>query len=161
MTAPIHARTPAEFPSRATLLSMSGLAFMPGMLAGRLPHPGISRLLNYRLTGVEPGRVTFAGAALIEHTNPVGAVHGGWFGTVLDSALGCAVMTCVPQGRWYTTLEYKINITRALALDTEVIAEGLVDHAGRTTAVAHASIRGATDGKLYATGTTTCIILAG
>lgn len=161
MSDPFYAETPADLPDRATLLSMSGLAFMQGMLAGRLPHPGISRALNYRLTSVDPGRVTFTGTARSDHTNPVGAVHGGWYGTLLDSALGCAVMTTVPQGRWYTTLEYKVNITRALALGTEVIAEGRVDHAGKTTAVAHASIRGARDGKLYATGTTTCIILKG
>jgi len=161
MTTPLYANTAADFPSRETLLSMSGLAFMQGMLAGRLPHPTISHVLNYHLTEVAPGRVTFAGSALIEQTNPVGAVHGGWYGTLLDSALGCSVMTCVPQGYWYTTLEYKVNITRALPLNTEVIAEGLVDHAGKTTAVAHASIRGAADGRLYATGTTTCIILAG
>ena len=161
MPPPSYAETPADIPDRKTLLSMSGLEFMQAMLAGRLPHPGISRPLNYHLTAVEPGRVAFCGTARFDHTNPVGAVHGGWYGTLLDSALGCAVMTAVPRGRWYTTLEYKVNLTRALPLGMEVIAEGIVDHAGKTTAVAHATIRGKEDGRLYASGTTTCIILPG
>ncbi len=158
---PSFAQSPKDIPSRETLLSMSGLAFMQAMLAGEVPHPAIAQIMGYRLDTVAPGRVCFRGTPGFAHTNPLGAVHGGWYGTLLDSALGCAVMTAVPQGRWYTTLEYKVNLTRALPLDTEVIAEGILDHAGRSTATAHASIRGLADGKLYATGTTTCIILEG
>lgn len=132
---------------------------MQAMLAGQIPHPTIAGLMGYRLTHVAPGRVTLTGAAAFGHTNPFGAVHGGWYGTVLDTALGCTVMTAVPQGRWYTTLEYKVNITRALPLGMEIEAEGLLDHAGRSTAVAHATIRGRADGRVYATGSTTCIIM--
>lgn len=159
MTDPLFAQGPQDILPREMLLSMSGLEFMQGMLAGRLPHPGIARIMGYALHSVDPGGVQFRGRPDFSHTNPFGAVHGGWYGTLLDSALGCAVMTRVPQGRWYTTLEYKVNLTRALPLGTEVLAEGLVDHAGRTTAVARAEIRGAADGVLYATGSTTCIIL--
>jgi uncharacterized protein (TIGR00369 family) len=159
MTPPRYAQTLADIPSRETLLSVSGLEFMEGMLHGRFPHAPIHHLMGYHLESVGPGRVSFRGQASLAHTNPVGSVHGGWYGTMLDSALGCAVMTTVPQGRWYTTLEYKVNLIRALPLETEVIAEGIIDHTGKTTAVAHATIRGAADDKLYATGTTTCIIL--
>ena len=113
------ARSPADLPSRAQLLAMTGLEFMQAMLAGQIPHPTIAGLMGYRLTHVAPGRVTLTGAADFGHTNPFGAVHGGWYGTVLDTALGCAVMTAVPKGRWYTTLEYKVNITRALPVGIE------------------------------------------
>lgn len=160
MTEPIFAETEADIPSQETLMSMSGLAFMQAMLAGRLPHPAIARLLNYRLAEVAQGRAVFRATPGLAQTNPVGAVHGGWYGTVLDSAMGCAVMTCVPQGRWYTTLEYKISLIRALPRGTEVHATGIVEHAGRSTAVARGEIRGAADDRLYATGTTTCIILS-
>ena len=37
-------------------------------------------------------------------------------GTLLDSAMACAVMTMVPRGSVYTTLEYKINILRSIPL---------------------------------------------
>ena len=89
----------------------------------------------------------------------MGTVHGGWYGTVLDSCMACAVMTKVPRGSVYTTLEYKINILRGLPLDMEIDCIGVTDHVGRSTGVAHGEIRGVEDGKLYATGSTTCIVM--
>lgn len=115
--------------------------------------------MNLRLNSVDDGRVVFSGTPEFGALNPSGAVHGGWYGTLLDSALGCAVMTKVPKGSVYTTLEYKVNITRAIPVGTEVLCEAVVDHAGRSTAVAHGTIVGAKDGKVYATGSTTCIIM--
>lgn len=152
---------PFTFPTKEELLALSGLEFMERILSGHLSRPPISEGLNYALTEVGKGRAVFTGIPLADHCNPMGGIHGGWYGTLLDSCMGCAVMTTVPKGRYYTTLEYKINITRALSPGTEITAEGLVDHAGRTTAVAHGEIRGLADGKLYATGTTTCLIMAG
>lgn len=157
----MFAATPDDLATRDRLLSMSGLAFMQGIRDGILPQPPIARLLNYRVTGVEPGRVTFRGTPTFDHCNPMGTVHGGWYGTLLDSAMACAVMTGVPQGSFYTTLEYKVNLVRGIPLGTEIMAEGVVQHAGRSTGVAEGAIRGAADGKLYATGTTTCLIMAG
>ena len=153
------AKSPEELPDRATLLSMSGMEFMQAMLRGEVSRPPISALLNYTLETVEPGRVTFRGTPSFDHLNPMGGVHGGWYGTLLDSCMACAVMTTVPRGSAYTTLEYKVNLTRALPSGTEIIATGIIDHAGRSTGVSHGEIRGATDGKLYATGSTTCLIM--
>jgi len=86
-------------------------------------------------------------------------VHGGWYGTLLDSAMACAVMTRVPRGSVYTTLEYKINILRAIPLGTQIDCIGTTDHVGRSTGVAQGKIIGVEDGKLYATGSTTCILM--
>jgi len=154
-----HPDSPADMATRDQLLSMSGLAFMEAIRDGTLPHPPIARTLNYRLDTVEPGRVVFRGTPEFPHLNPMGAPHGGWYGTLLDSCMACAVMTHVPQGSVYTTLEYKFNITRAIPPGTEVLAEGLTSHSGRSTGVAEGTIRGAEDGKLFATGSTTCLIM--
>ncbi|MEL6913481.1 MAG: PaaI family thioesterase [Pseudomonadota bacterium] len=153
------AQTPEDLPSRETLLSMSGLAFMEAMLRGEISRPPISGLMNYRLHAVDRGAVAFRGTADFSHTNPMGGVHGGWYGTLLDSCMACAVMTTVPEGSVYTTLEYKINITRALPTGLEIEARGEVSHAGRSTGVATGEIRGVADGRLYASGSTTCLIM--
>lgn len=153
------ATTPDDLPSLETTLSMSGLDFMQGVLRGDISRPPISALLNYTLDSVEPGKVVFRGTPEFQHTNPMGGVHGGWYGTLLDSCMACAIMTMVPKGSVYTTLEYKVNLTRAIPLGTEILATGLIDHAGRSTGVSHGEIRGAQDGKLYATGSTTCLIM--
>ncbi|WP_424984445.1 PaaI family thioesterase [Microbulbifer sp. S227A] len=149
----------SDLPSMADVLSMSGLEFMQGILEGTVPGPPIAGTLDYVLHAVEPGRVTFRGTPEFGVTNPMGTVHGGWYGTLLDSAMACAVMTMVPKGSVYTTLEYKINITRTIPLGMEIDCSAVVDHAGRSTGVAHGEIRGVEDGKLYATGSTTCIIM--
>ncbi len=154
------AKTPADLPDQATILSLSGLEFMQAMQRGDIARPPISALLNYTLDEVAEGRVSFRGIPEFDHMNPMGTVHGGWYGTLLDSCMACAVMTTVPKGSVYTTLEYKVNLTRAIPLGTEIIAVGEIDHAGRKTGVAHGEIRGAEDGKIYATGSTTCLIMS-
>jgi uncharacterized protein (TIGR00369 family) len=159
MPDPSFAASPAELPDRATLLSLSGLAFMQRVVDGTLPQAPIARLMNFRLAEVAEGQAIFHGAPLFDHLNPMGGTHGGWYGTLLDSCMGCAVMTALPQGRAYTTLEYKVNLVRAIPQGTQVIATGTVTHAGRSTAVASGEIRDALTDRLYASGTTTCIIM--
>lgn len=149
----------SDLPTTADLLSMSGLEFMQGILDGKVSGPPISGTMGYILHSVEKGRVAFRGTPEFNVTNPMGTVHGGWYGTLLDSAMACAIMTMVPRGSIYTTLEYKINITRAIPLGMAIECVGDVDHSGRSTGVAHGEIRGIEDGKLYATGSTTCIIM--
>ncbi len=153
------AQSPDQLLPRETILSMSGLEFMQRLHKGELAGAPIAGTLNMQLLEVEDGRVVFGGTPEFGALNPSGAVHGGWYGTLLDSALGCAVMTKVPKGSMYTTLEYKVNITRAIPVGMAVTCTALTDHAGRSTAVAHGDIRGAEDGKIYATGSTTCIIM--
>ncbi|SDD33001.1 PaaI family thioesterase [Ruegeria marina] len=153
------AKGPEDLLGPADMAHMSGLDFMRGVLDGRLPAAPIARTLGFDLHAVAEGRVVFRGTPTFDACNPLGAVHGGWYGTLLDSAMACAVQTMVPQGVAYTTLEYKINILRAIPIGTEVECTGIADHVGRSTGVAHGEIRGIEDGRLYATDSTTCIVL--
>ena len=156
---PKYAQSAADLLTKDDVLSMSGLEFMQGILAGDHPAPPIGQTLGYNLHEIAEGRAVFRGAPEFNTTNPMGTVHGGWYGTLLDSAMACAVMTKVPRGSVYTTLEYKINILRSIPLGMIIDCTGVVDHAGRSTGVATGEIRGVDDGKLYATGSTTCIIM--
>ncbi|HEX5705724.1 MAG TPA: PaaI family thioesterase, partial [Pyrinomonadaceae bacterium] len=92
------------------------------------------------------------------HYNPIGVVHGGLAATLLDSAMGCAVHSTLPAGAGYTTLEIKVNFVRPLTTETRgVRCEARVVYVGGRTATAEGRV---TDeqGKLYAHGTTTCLI---
>lgn len=150
-----------ELASRDVILSMSGFDFMTAVLQGQIPSAPIAQTLGFALHSVESGSVAFRGAPDFSGANPIGTVHGGWYGTIMDSCMACSVMTTVPKGSWYNTLEFKVNITRNLPFGTAVEAKGTVSHAGRSTGVATGELRGVEDGKLYATGSTTCIILKG
>ncbi|MBL8380480.1 MAG: PaaI family thioesterase [Burkholderiales bacterium] len=138
--------------------NMSGLEFMRALLAGELPYPHIADTLDFALVEVDLGRAVFQGTPQIKHYNPIGSVHGGWYATLLDSALGCAVHTTMPAGRAYTTAELGVNIVRAANQKTGPLrAIGTVIHSGRQLATAEARIVGP-DGKLYAHATTTCLV---
>ena len=148
-----------ELLSRAQAAALSGLELMQGAREGRYPAAPIAELAQIALTEVEEGRVLFLGQPGFQHYNPQGTVHGGWFGTALDSAMGCAVMTRLPRGQSYTTLEYKVNMLRPVFETTgglRIIGETI--HVGRRTATAEGRIEDAA-GKIYATGTTTCLVL--
>jgi uncharacterized protein (TIGR00369 family) len=128
------------------------------MLRGELPYPPIARTLGFTIIEVGPGTAVFQGSPQFAHYNPLGSVHGGWFATMLDSALGCAVHTMMPAGRAYTTAELHVNLVRALTDKvTRVRAEGRVIHCGRQLATAEARLVGP-DGTLYAHGSTTCLV---
>ena len=146
-------------PSQEEILSMTGLEFMEKIKLGELPGAPIAKTLNYDLISVSLGQVIFRGAPKFDSMNPVGSVHGGWYGTLLDSAMACAVMTKIPKGSFYTTLEYKINIVKAIPIGMEIDAIGLVTHSGRSTGTADGKIIGTKDKILYATGSTTCLIM--
>jgi len=156
---PHVATSPQDLLDMPQVLQLSGLEFMQRILDGTNPGPPISQTMGYTLHKVAEGTATFRGAPGFGVTNPMGTVHGGWYGTLLDSAMACAVMTKVPRGSIYTTLEYKINILRPVPLETMVDCVGVIDHVGRSTGIAHGEIRGVKDGKLYATGSTTCIVM--
>ena len=70
-----------------------------------------------------------------QHYNPIGSVHGGVAATLLDSAMGAAVHSTLPEGTGYATLEVKFNLVRAITAETgRVLAEGKVIHRGKSVA---------------------------
>ena len=118
----------------------------------------IAKTLDYRLTEVEEGRVVFEGTPTRAVYNPIGTVHGGWMATLLDSACACAVHSMLRPGQVYTTLEIKTVFHRALTEGVPVKAEGRIVQIGRRAGFAEADLKGV-DGKLYATATSTCLVM--
>jgi len=137
---------------------LSGLEIMQAMLRGDIPYAAIAKTLDFGLIEISEGCAIFQGTAGPAHLNPMGTVHGGWYATLLDSAMGCAVHTLMPAGRAYTTAELSVNIVRAISPTVQrVRAEGRVIHCGRQLATADARLVGP-DGTLYAHSTTTCLV---
>ena len=144
--------------TREQIASMNGLEQMRAMLRGELPYASIAKTLDFLIVEADEGRAVFQGTPGPEHLNPMGSVHGGWFATLLDSALGCAVHTRMAPGRGYTTAELSLNLVKALTPKVQrVRAEGRVIHCGRQLATADARLFGP-DGTLYAHATTTCLV---
>jgi uncharacterized protein (TIGR00369 family) len=139
--------------------SLSGLEHFREVLAGRASPPPMVSALGLRMVEAESGRVVFAGTATETYYNGWGVAHGGFAATLLDSALTCAINTTAPPGRTFTTLELKVNFTRPLVREVgEVRCEAHVIHAGGRVATAEGRVVGP-DGKIYAHGTTTCLVV--
>lgn len=127
------------------------------MRTGR--RPPIAETLDFDLVEVGDGIAVFAGTPGPKVYNPIGSVHGGYAATLLDSACGCAAHTKLAAGQGYTTLELKVAYHKALSTQTGLVrAEGKILSFGRRAAFAEARIVDAA-GKLYASATSTLLIL--
>lgn len=138
--------------------TMTGLEIMQALLDGRFPYAPIAATLDFLLVEVDKGKAVFQGTPQEAHLNPMGGVHGGWYATLLDSAVGCAVQTMLAPGQAYTTAELSVNLVRGARLDGGPLrAVGTVLHCGRQLATAEGKIVDA-QGRLYAHATTTCLV---
>src|SRR5204862_6502809 len=115
--------------------------------------------LEMRIVEVDAGRVVMTGEPSEEFENGLRIAHGGFAAALLDTALGCAVNSVMPAGKVFTTLEMKINYTRAITRTTGTVScIATVIHAGGRTATSEGRVVDA-DGKVYAHGTGPFILL--
>jgi uncharacterized protein (TIGR00369 family) len=142
--------------------------------AGELAGAPIADLMGFEAAEAEEGRVVFACVPREQHLGGsapygrsaayppmTGTVHGGLAATLLDSAMGCAVHSTLPDGSGYTTLELKVNYTRPITVATgRILCEGTVVHRGGRVATAEGRLWAERSGKLLAHGTTTCLIFS-
>jgi uncharacterized protein (TIGR00369 family) len=139
--------------------AMSGLEYLQAMIDGVLPPPPIANLLQMWLTEAAPGRATFRCDPDESVYNPIGVIHGGLVCTMLDSAVGCAVQTTLPQGIGYASAEIKVNYLRPVHPGGgPLTATGTVVKPGRRIAFAEGVVTDK-DGTPVATGTSTLLVI--
>lgn len=141
-----------------TMASMSGLQYLEAMMRGDVPRMPIEKTLGFEIVEVEEGRTVFASEPQVAHYNAIATVHAGYTATLLDSCMACAVLSTLPKGTGFTTMEFKISLLRPMTKDTGLVrAEGLIMSRGRRAATAEGRL---TDqrGKLIAHATTTCLV---
>jgi len=147
-------------PGSAAALTMSGLEYLRAIARGEHAQPPIADLMGISGVEADEGRVLFRGEPGEHHLNPIGAVHGGFAATLMDSALGCAVHSTLPAGVGYTTIDLALTFVGRITPATgPVLCEGTVIHRGRTIATAGARLTRESDGRLLAHASTTCLIL--
>lgn len=155
----LKAGASAGFSRPAQVAHLTGLQLFEAMFRGELPFAPIGESLDFLPVHIDVGHAVFQGRPLQRHYNPMGSVHGGWFATLLDSCVGCAVHSALSAGKAYTTVELKINLVRALTDKVPLVrAEGRLIHLGRSMGTADGRLVGH-DGTLYARASTTCFIM--
>ena len=135
------------------------LEVLRGWRDGTLQRSTTMETFDLHVLKADAGQVVFQGFPSIYFSNPIGTLHGGWYSTLLDTALGSAVQSHLPAGKGQTTLELKVNFVRAAKFDGRPVrCECRSRHVGRRTGTAEGDIHDA-DGKLLAHASTTCLIL--
>jgi len=146
--------------NEAAAAALSGYERLKQVVDLGLPFGGIGPTLGIRLVKIDEGRAVFEGTPSPSHYNPMGNVHGGYAATILDSAIGCAVLSRLKAGQSFTTLELKVAYHRAMTEATgPVRAEGTIVTLGRRTAFVEGKLVDG-NGKLIASATSTCLILS-
>lgn len=138
----------------------TGLAFLRAIIAGEVPPAPMQSTMGFALISADDGLVRFRLESPGEHLyNPMNSVHGGVAATLLDSAMGSAVMSTLDENTAYTTCDFTVHLTRAMTTRTgPAIAEGRVLHRGKRIVTALGRLTDA-DGRVLAHGSTTCLLL--
>jgi uncharacterized protein (TIGR00369 family) len=137
----------------------TGMAFLRAILDGTIPPAPIQATLGFDLIAVEEGLAKFRCVPGEHLYNPMGAVHGGVACTLLDSAMGSAVMTALDEKSGYTTADLNVHLTRAITQSSgPLVAEGRVLHRGSRIITAEGRLSDQS-GRLLAHSTTTCLVL--
>ena len=145
-------------PTTAKGLSMAGLDYLRAMVDGILPQPPISGLMSFTMSTVEPGRVVFICEPDDSAYNPIGAVHGGLVCTLLDSVVGCALHSTLPQGKGYTSIEIKVNYLKGVRSSSgPLTATGTVVKAGSRVGFTEGVVTDAS-GAVVATASSTLLV---
>ena len=100
---------------------------------------GIAHLLGMEIVRAQDGigQVRIPVDARLMH--PQQMVHGGVIFTIADTAMSMALMSVIPPGTPFGTIEAKINYMLPVQ-SGELLAEGKIIHEGGTTAVMEATV---------------------
>lgn len=137
----------------------TGLAFLRAILDGSVPPAPIQATLGFELVHAEEGVARFRSVPGEHMFNPMGGVHGGVACTLLDSAMGCAVMTTCDEKTGYATIDLSVHLTRPITIESgTIVAEGRVLQRGSRIVTTEARI---TDDKnrLLAHATGSCLLM--
>jgi uncharacterized protein (TIGR00369 family) len=137
-----------------------GRIYLEAMLEGRAAPPPYARVLNMQLVEVGDGSAVFSMPVTEDLYNPNDVVHGGALTSLLDSAMGLAVISTLQEGETFTTVELKVNFLKAVTVASGPLrANGQVVQRGRQVIVAEADGFDR-DGQRVAKATSTNLLVA-
>jgi uncharacterized protein (TIGR00369 family) len=119
----------------------------------------IAKLLDFRLTHVEPGSATVELDVTERFWNPMGSLHGGILCDIADAAMGLAYAAGLNDDESFTTIELKINYLRPFK-EGHLKAVAKTVHRGRTVGVLDCEVFD-DRGKIIARSSSTCLTLRG
>ncbi len=107
---------------------------------------GYFQLIGMRLINAQDGKGEVGIGVDARLMHPQQIVHGGVIFTLADTAMSMALISVLPMGTRFSTIEAKINYI-APVVTGELTAEGIIVHRGRSTAVTEATVYNLKDGE--------------
>lgn len=149
----------APEPNGHATAELDGLQLLHAIGAGEIAEPPALRTLGIVPVSAVIGKVVFALDPEEFHYNPMGIVHGGVLMALLDTAVGCAVMSELPPLRGYTTIEAASRFLRPVTTATGTITcTGTTVSVRSRVALAEARIEDGR-GRLLASSSSSCLLI--
>jgi len=111
---------------------------------------GFHQVAGFQIDPARSGRghCTVTGKVEHRHLNINGVVHGGVYATILDTAMGAAVVTLLGPGETTATTSLYVEFLRAAREGDHLTARGGVLRRGRHIAFVEGNLSGADDRRL-------------
>lgn len=117
----------------------------------------MTELMDMVVVEAEKGYVKFKAVANQNHLNMMGKVHGGFYATLLDAAMGCATHTILEADEVYATLEISIKMIKFIELGQEVYIDARVISVSNKITVVESKMYNM-NGEHHAHGASTCYL---
>ncbi|MGB5624437.1 MAG: PaaI family thioesterase, partial [Woeseiaceae bacterium] len=79
---------------------------------------GFAKFLAYDIERVDSGEVVLSYEPCGEHMNLLATIHGGVLASLLDTVMGCALMTTLDAGEQHTIIDLHTKFVRPITLET-------------------------------------------
>ncbi len=133
----------------------TGKDFFTQVATGEIPPPPLYNAVDIAITDVGDGASVLTCQPGEHLYNPMGIVHGGLHGTLIDSAAGVALQSTLPEGPRPATVRLSVDFLRPITAETGLIrCEGKLIKGGRQIGLSDANILDS-NSKLLARGQVT------
>jgi len=145
--------------SISELTGWSGLELVAELADGTVRRPSMAETLPFTLLPPEEGKVELRATPEPHFCNLTNTVHGGWIMTMLDTAMALAAQTTLSPGEICPSHETTAKFVRPIFIESGVMrVTGQVVSRNRTVITLEGRVEDQ-HGKLYAHGTSTCLIV--
>ena len=107
---------------------------MSDELSGLTELSGICGTLGIQLGEFGNGKCTVMATVNAEHLNAGGVAHGGLAATMLDTALGAALVSTLLKQEWCATAQLDVSFLNAALVGMNLIASGEIIRRGQNLA---------------------------
>ncbi|MDD7973468.1 PaaI family thioesterase [Roseinatronobacter alkalisoli] len=158
MTTDRGAGAPSASVPITDLADCTGLELVARLADGSAQRPPMADTMPITVLAPQEGKVALLANPEPRFANLMNTMHGGWIMTLLDTAMALAAQTTLAPGEICPSHETSAKFVRPVFANSGVMrVTGQVVSRGRSVITLEGRVEDA-QGRLYAHGTSTCLI---